>query len=156
VAILHGGEIVQIGTPREVYESPNSAVVARVTGRNNLIEARRITSNKIETPEFQTIKGEHRLYTDKVEKNALGAINQNVTLAIRPKDISISFGASFPEDNLLKAEIKNIIFRGDTTLLVLNANELELEAIVLRVVGLNIGDECMVGLPPDRIRVLKD
>ena len=155
VAILHGGEIIQTGTPHDVYEYPNSVVTARVTGRNNLITARRLTSSKTELPEFQTITGDHRLFTDKVEKNSLGAINQDVTLAIRPKNISISFGASFPEDNLLKAKITNIVFRGDTTLIVLNANGLELEALVLRLVGLNIGEECMVGLPPDRILVLK-
>jgi putative spermidine/putrescine transport system ATP-binding protein len=155
VAILHNGEIVQTGTPREVFEFPNSVAVARVTGRNNLIEARRLTSSKNDTPEFQTIVGEHRVFTDKVGKETLGAINENITLAIRPEYISISFGASFPEDNLLRAEIVGISFLGATTLIKLNANGLILEAMVLRLVGLNIGDECMVGLPPDRILVLK-
>jgi hypothetical protein len=42
------------------------------------------------------------------------------------------------------------------TLVELNADGLKLEALVLRLVGLNIGDECMVGLPPDRIMTLKD
>ncbi len=156
VAILHKGEIIQTGTPREVYEHPNSAVVARVTGRNNLIEARRLTSNKADMPEFITLKGEHRLFTDKIDKNLLDVIDQNLTLAIRPEHISISFGASFPEDNLLKAQITNIIFKGETTLIKLDANGLILIALVLRLVGLNIGEECMVGLPPDRILVLKD
>ncbi|MGI8641930.1 MAG: ABC transporter ATP-binding protein [Pyrinomonadaceae bacterium] len=156
VAILHKGEIIQTGTPREVYENPNLATAARVTGRNNLIEAKCLNSCKSSMPEFLTLKGEHRLFTDRVEENALDAINQNVTLAIRPEHISISFGASFPEDNLLKAKITNIIFRGETTIIKLDANGLELEALVLRLVGLNIGDECMVGLPPDRILVLKN
>lgn len=156
VAILHKGEIIQTGTPSEVYKNPNSAVVARITGRNNLIEARRLTANKVEIPEFLTVKGEHRLFTNKIDKNLLGAINQNLTLAIRPEHISISFGASFPEDNLLKAQITNIIFKGETTIIKLDANGLKLDALVLRLVGLNIGEECMVGLPPDRILVLKD
>lgn len=155
VSVLHNGEIVQTGTPREVFEFPNSVAVARVTGRNNLIEVRRLTSSKNDTPEFQTIVGEHRLFTDKVGKETPGAINENITLAIRPEYISISFGASFPEDNLLRAEIVGISFLGATTLIKLNANGLILEALVLRLVGLNIGDECMVGLPPDRILVLK-
>lgn len=155
VAVLHNGVIVQEGTPREVFEAPNSVAAARVTGRNNLIEARRLTSTKADTPEFQTLVGEHRLFTDRVDKTALGAINQNVTLAIRPEHISISFGASFPEDNLLRAQITGISFLGATTLIKLNANGLELEALVLRLVGLNVGEECMVGLPPDRILVLK-
>ncbi len=96
------------------------------------------------------------MFTDKNEKDSLELIDQNVTLAIRPEHVSISFGASFPEDNLLKAKITNIIFQGANTLIKLDANGLELEALVLRLVGLNIGDECIVGLPPDRILVLKD
>ena len=35
----------------------------------------------------------------------------------------------------------------------LDADGLELQAMVLRLVGLHIGEECMVGLPPDRILV---
>lgn len=156
VAVINKGSVVQIGTPREVYEQPVSAVVAEITGRNNLIAARRLTSSKSETPEYQTIDGEHRLFTVKTERSSLGAINQTVRLAIRPEHISISFGASFPADNLLKAEITEIVYQGATTLIRLNANGLRLEALVLRLVGLNIGDECVVGLPPDRILVLKD
>ncbi len=156
VSVLHDGAIVQTGTPREVYEKPNSVVVARTTGSNNIIEVRRLTSNKADTLEFQTLEGNHRLLTDKAEKNSLGAIDQNTTLAIRPEHISISFGASFPEDNLLKAKITGITFNGATTSIYLDADGLKLEALVLRLVGLNVGDECMVGLPPDRILILKD
>lgn len=156
VGVLANGEIQQFDTPRKIYEKPVNAEVAGITGRNNLIRARRLSSSKIETPEFLTLEGEHRIFADRTEKIALGAINQNICLAIRPEHISISFGASFPEDNLLKATITEINFCGSTTLIKLNANGLNLEALVLRLVGLNIGDECMVGLPPDRILVLKD
>jgi len=156
VSVLHNGVIVQTGTPREVFENPNCVAVARVTGRNNLIEARRLTSSIADTPEFQTLVGEHRLFTDKVEKDAPDGIDENATLVIRPEHVSISFGASFPEDNLLRAEITGTSFLGSTTLIKLNANGLLLEALVLRLVGLNVGEECMVGLPPDRILVLKD
>lgn len=156
VGILHKGEIWQTGSPREIYEKPNSIVSARLSGRINLIEARRLTSTNAEVPEFQTLIGEHRIFAQKTEKRLLGAINQNISLAIRPENISISFGASFPEDNLLKAKVTNIHFRGANTLVELDANGLMLEALVLRLVGLDIGQECMVGLPPDRILVLKD
>lgn len=156
VAVLSNGEIRQFGLPRAIYENPANARIADITGRNNLIIARRLSSTKTELPEFQTMVGEHRLFTAKTEKSALGAITQNVCLAIRPEHISISFGASFPEDNLLKATISAIKYQGSTTLIKLDAGGLFLEAMVLRLVGLNIGDECMVGLPPDRIQVLKD
>lgn len=156
VAVLNGGEIAQIGTPQEVYQHPANAEVARVFGRNNLIAARRLTSNKNETQEFQTLEGGHRIFAAMQDKKSLAPINQNTFLAIRPEHISISFGASFPEDNLLKARITGVNFLGHTTLITLDAEGLTLEAMVLRLVGLNIGDECVVGLPPDRILIMKE
>lgn len=155
VAVLHDGEIRQTGTPREVYETPNSAIVARVTGRNNLIEAALVDSGNAEMREFQTVEGAHRIFTDKFLNSNLEQADKNFTLAIRPENISISFGASFPEDNLLRAEITNVEYQGATTLITLDAGGLKLRAMVLRLVGLKAGDECMVGLPPDRILVFQ-
>lgn len=156
IVVLHEGEVKQIGTPREIYQKPSCVAVARITGRNNLIEARRIDSPNNELPEFQTILGEHRLFTSKTDKLKNESGGEKVTLAIRPEHISISFGASFPEDNLLRAQITGIDFQGATTLIRLESNGLKLDALVLRLVGLNVGEECMVGLPPDRIFVLNE
>lgn len=156
VGVLKNGEIAQIGTPRELYEKPDSTWVAAALGRCNFIKAMRVSFTNQNSQEFQTLNGEHRLQTDKSEKGILGAINSPVTLAIRPEHISISFGASFPEDNLLKAKIADVRYRGASTGIMLDAGSLMLEALVLRLVGLKVGDECMVGLPPDRILILKD
>ena len=156
IAVLHEGEIKQIGTPREIYEKPNSVAVARISGRNNLIEAKKVEISNNELPEYQTLIGEHRIFTQKTGKSVSETSGENVMLAIRPEHISISFGASFPEDNLLRAQITDIHFHGATTLIRLESNGLTLDALVLRLVGLSVGEECMVGLPPDRILVLQD
>ena len=156
VAVIADTEIKQIGAPQQVYLEPHSYSVAHVTGRNNLFKARRTTSSKADIPQFQTIDGSHKLTIKKIEKSSLGALNQNVTLGIRPEHISISFGASFPEDNLIKATITGVQFLGATTLVALDSDGLKLSAVVLRLVGLNAGDECMLGLPPDRIAIYKD
>jgi ABC-type Fe3+/spermidine/putrescine transport system ATPase subunit len=155
VGVLIGGEIMQTGTPQGVYENPNSAAVAAIVGRNNIFLGRRLTSSKTDLPEFVTIEGEHRLFTRKADIGTLGAINKNVPLAIRPENITISFSASFPEDNLLKATVTDVRPQGPATIVGLDAGGLHLEALVIRLVGLNIGEECMIGLPPDRIQVLK-
>lgn len=155
VCVLTSGYVEQTATPQVIYDEPSSVAVAEVVGRGNLIEARRLTSSKSETPEYITINGEHRLFTRRTAKSALGALNQNISLMIRPEQISLSFGASFPEDNLLKATVSAVKPMGATTRVELDCGGLHLEALVLRLVGLNIGDECMVGLPPDRIIVLR-
>ncbi len=156
MVVLVNGYVRQTGFPQEVYENPDSSDVASIVGRNNLFAARRLTSTNAEMPEFFSIDGEHRLFAQPTENQRIGAINKNVTLAIRPEHISITFGASFPEDNLLKAVVTGIRFFGETTLIDLDAGGLRLSARVFRVVGLNIGEECMIGMPPHRILVLKD
>lgn len=154
IAVLGKGTVLQTDTPEAIYDSPLTTEIARLTGRCNIIEARRLTSSKSDTPEFQTISGGHRLFTEKADVAKLGPLNRSVPLAIRPESVVISFGASFPEDNLIRATVTATRFLGPTTVVELDANGLSLEAMVFRVVGLNVGDECMIALPPDRIRVL--
>lgn len=156
VAVLNNGNVQQTGTPEEIYLNPNSKSIAGIFGDNNIFPARLIDSGKNELSEFVTLRGEHRISTAKIgEKDLIGA-NQIVNLAIRPEHISISFGASFPEDNLIKATVKGVRFGGATTKIILDAEGLILKTLVLRLVGLNIGDQCMVGIPPDRIQIYKD
>lgn len=156
IAVLENGNLLQTGTPKELYDAPESVAVARFLGRNNLIKAARLSSKKGNQQEFQTVAGEHRLFIDNVGISKLGAINSIVTLAIRPENVVLPFGAAFPEDNLFKATVASIQYFGATTRIFLDADGLQIETIVLRLVGLNIGDECMVSLPPNRIFVLKD
>jgi ABC-type Fe3+/spermidine/putrescine transport system ATPase subunit len=156
IAVLANSYIHQSDTAEELYESPVSTVVARLTGRCNIIPARRLTSTKFDIPEFQTLDGGHRLFAEKADISKLGAINRDVSLAIRPENISMSFGASFPEDNLVKAVVTKTRFLGPVTLVELDASGLRLNALVFRLVGLDVGQECMLGLPPDRIKILRD
>lgn len=152
--VLSQGSVLQTGFAQEIYENPYNTSVAELTGLNNIFEGRRLTRSDSPLAEFQTIDGSHRLFVSTQERSRLGAINQNINLAIRPQHISIATGASFPEDNLLKAIVSEIRFGGPTTLVKLNAEGLELYSQVFRFVGLNVGDECMLGLPPHRIQVL--
>ncbi|MBV9242455.1 MAG: ATP-binding cassette domain-containing protein [Acidobacteria bacterium] len=155
IAVLAGDRIVQVGTPQEIYEEPDSIAVAELTGGGNLFEARRLSKNDAELPEFHTIDGGHRVFAAPTEKSRLGSIHQNVTLCIRPEQVTMSMGASFPEDNLLRAVVTGIHFRGATSLIEFDAAGLKLETRAFKVVGLNVGDECMLGLPPHRIKILR-
>lgn len=154
--VLVKGEIVQVGTPQDIYEKPETVDVARLSGENNIFPARRISSTNADLPEFHSIEGGHRIFAQPVAKSKLGSINQNVMLAIRPEQVAMSLGASFPEDNLIKAVVSAIEFLGPTSLISFDAGGLKVKARVFRVVGLEIGVECMIGLPPHRIQVLKD
>ncbi|MBE7516620.1 MAG: ATP-binding cassette domain-containing protein [Chloracidobacterium sp.] len=155
IVIIDRSYLIQAGFTQQVYENPINVAAARLTGECNLIEARRLTSTNAELPEFQTIDGGHRLTARITAKGKLGAIHQSVSLAIRPEHVSISFEASFPEDNVIRGIVRDIRFHGPTTLVSLDCSGLELLARVFRVVGLNVGDECMIAMPPHRLNVLK-
>ncbi len=156
VAVLSGGSIARTGTSIEVYEDPQTVETCRLTGEANLITARRLTSSDDELPEFHTIEGGHRLFAHRADKKQLAPINHTMTLAIRPEQVSMSMGASFPEDNLLRSVVTGIRFCGATSLIEFDAAGLKLMTRVFRVVGLNVGDECMLGLPPHRMLILRD
>jgi len=146
---------VQTGSPKEIYQAPKTVKTAILTGAVNLIAARRTSSTKAANPVFHLIDGPIDIIARPTPNADLGPINQNVNLMIRPESVSISFGASFPEDNLLKGRIESIDFRGPFTYLNLDCEGLKIRANVPKVVGLAVGEECMIGLPPDRIHVLK-
>ena len=156
LAVLINGEVAQTGTPKEIYDNPETSAVASITGENNIFAARRISSSTADLPEFQTLDGGHRMFAQPVKKARLGSINQNVMLAIRPEQVALSVGASFPEDNLVKAIVAKVEFRGPTSLIHFDADGLPIKARVFKVVGVDTGDEFMLGLPPDRILILKD
>jgi len=48
IVIMNAGRIEQIGTPREVYESPRSAFVARFIGGSNVLSARHLGDQRVE------------------------------------------------------------------------------------------------------------
>ena len=153
-AVLSSDRIIQTGAPQELYDEPDTIAVAELTGGGNIFEARRLSKNDAELPEFHTIDGGYRVFAAPTEKRRLGSIHQNVKLCIRLEQVAMSMGASFPEDNLLRATVTGIHFRGPTSVVEFDASGLRLEARVFKVVGLNVGDECMLGLPPHRIKIL--
>lgn len=155
-AVMENGQIVRAGTPGELYADPQSVAVARFLGRNNLIRATRLSSSNTAMPEFQTLAGEHRLFVDKADNAKTDSNDKIVTLMIRPENVVLPFGAAFPEDNLFKAKVAAVEYLGATTRITLDANGLSIETVVLRLVGLNVGDDCMISLPPNRISVLTD
>ena len=156
ISVMVGGSIMQTGAPRELYERPAEISVARFLGRNNLIKAMRLSSSKATDAEFKTLEGGHTLHLS-MNSADLEPLNQPVFLAIRPEHVhvsSISNNGNTP--NTLKAEVREIVFGGATSMVRVDANGLALEALVLQPDALRIGSICEVSLPPERLSALKN
>jgi iron(III) transport system ATP-binding protein len=156
ISVMGQGRVLQTGAPRELYERPTEIFVARFLGRNNLIAARRLSAGNETPARFTTIDGGHTLSLS-VQRGDLTPLNKNCTLAIRPEHLRL--GPATAEDaetkaNVLRATVRAINFNGATTGVRLDAGGLWLEALVLQLDSLAVGDTCMVGLPPEQITVL--
>ena len=157
ISVMVGGRIMQTGRPRELYEQPAEISVARFLGRNNVIKAMRLSSSKASRAEFKALEGGHVLHLP-VRHDDLAPLNKPCSLAIRPEHVMLTDNA--PEDqtaeNVLRGQIREIVFAGATSTIRVDANGLLLEALVLDANGLVVGTDCSVVLPPDHLSLLKE
>lgn len=84
IVVLNEGDIMQIGTPREVYNSPSNLFVAQFIGSPamNILNAK-VTSDGLQIGEqlFQFTGNQLEKLKD------LGYINKNIKIGMRPEDI---------------------------------------------------------------------
>jgi ABC-type Fe3+/spermidine/putrescine transport system ATPase subunit len=161
ISVMSEGRILQTGTPRQLYEEPAERRVARFLGRNNLIEATRLSASHAEASIFRTADGNHTLRVA-THVGANLPLNKPCTLAIRPEHIQLSRTEAstdnMPDDtvakNTLAAVISSVSFAGATTTIRLDARGLALEALVLQPDGFTPGAKVTATLPPDRIIIL--
>jgi putrescine transport system ATP-binding protein len=110
IGVMDRGEIVQVGTPTDIYEYPTSKFVADFIGSVNMFEGRLVEDEpdhvRIASPELGGT-----IYVDHGISSAPGA---TVWAAIRPEKIDIDRQppANLSE-NVVKGVVKEIAYMGD-------------------------------------------
>lgn len=153
IAVMSEGRVRQVGAPRELYDRPANAIVARFLGNNNLMRAMRLTSTNDPLTKFKTLDGGHTLTVGASHEQLMHLpVNKPCLLTIRPEAIRLNDKPG--GDNQLAARIEHIEFGGATTTLTLDADGLRLEVLVLRADGLTPDQQCVVSLPMNQIGLL--
>ncbi len=116
VCIMREGEIVQVGSPRELYDNPINRYVADFVGKSNFFDGVVESSGA----DRQAIKLDNglALELDSPAKGGTRAIGDRVTISVRPEQIVLSRDASrLPDDAaaVIEATIRNRIFLGEHT-----------------------------------------
>ncbi|WP_020593347.1 ABC transporter ATP-binding protein [Kiloniella laminariae] len=107
IAVMQGGHILQIGSPRDIYEHPQHRFVAGFIGEINLLRA---TTGKA-TPEGLELRlGEMRGLEAKAKKQV--SSGAKLTLAIRPERILLAGQDKEP----LTGKLTNVVYHGTDTL----------------------------------------
>jgi len=99
IVVINRGRVEQVGTPSEVYESPQSRFVASFVGHVNVLEA---------------FAGSGRLRVAGTEVDiAFADVNceeeSAVVLLVRPEDVKLGAGSASPD---MRAEVISVQYRG--------------------------------------------
>lgn len=115
IILMNQGAIEQVGTPFELYASPQSLFAADFIGANSFIDC------EVEEAEEQMVRvrfGENLKVVGKRVAHKTYKIGQMAVLAIRPENIRIIDPASSETyQNRLRGTIVNKVFRGANLLL---------------------------------------
>jgi putrescine transport system ATP-binding protein len=112
LAVMSEGEIVQLGTPNQVYEYPNSRFSAEFIGSTNLFEGNVVEDEPdhvyVESPDLPV-----RLY---VSHGITGPLGMPVTISVRPERIALTRKPPEGTFNWGKGVVKNIAYMGGYSL----------------------------------------
>jgi spermidine/putrescine transport system ATP-binding protein len=159
IAVMNEGKIVQLGTPTDIYERPRARFVADFMGASNIFSGR-VVGGDGEGVHAQTENG---LGVIVRRPEALGIPDsEHVSICIRPEAIKVyPQDASVQGDNKFKGKIKERVYQGDFTELVISL--VQGEEIIVRLSSeaarrlgsiLQRGNEVLVGWPPEEISLL--
>jgi spermidine/putrescine transport system ATP-binding protein len=138
VAVMSGGRIHQIGTPREIYQSPVDRFVADFIGESNFLDG--AMTNGGGAPGFRLPNGTI-LPARSTSAPAAGAVK----LMVRPESLSI--GPTAPERGglaVVKGHMANVAFMGTHTRITVQTDAGTLVAIRFRESDENATEEEMV------------
>ncbi|MDR0411529.1 MAG: ABC transporter ATP-binding protein [Treponema sp.] len=124
IAVINGGDVLQIGTPYEIYESPATDFVAKFIGETNLFDGTVVATERLDRPD---VNGDTE-YLAELDIPTLGRIKvttidvitvgQTVSFTVRPEKIVINTEkpATKREDiNLFQGVVDEPIYSGFQT-----------------------------------------
>ena len=113
IAVMDHGRIVQVATPAEIYEYPNSRYVAEFIGDVNIIEGRIAESGK-DHLRIKSKEADCEIYVDHGIESPLGS---TVWVALRPEKFKINLEAPLdPATNCIAGEVWDIGYLGNLSI----------------------------------------
>jgi putrescine transport system ATP-binding protein len=115
IGVMNKGQIVQVGTPHEIYEFPATRFVADFIGNVNLFAGRMV----VDEPDHVVIDSPDLGGQIYVAHGISAAPNADLWVAVRPEKIQLSRERPDAEHNCVQAVVKEIAYMGDMSVLLL-------------------------------------
>jgi putrescine transport system ATP-binding protein len=112
IGVMNHGEIVQAGTPSEIYEFPGSKFVADFVGSVNIFEGKLVEDE----PEHVRIASDELGATIYVSHGISAPPEAIVWAAIRPEKVFMSTAQPEGADNVVRGAVQDIAYLGDLSI----------------------------------------
>lgn len=111
-AVMNGGNIEQIGTPREIYEDPSNEFVADFIGLTNFMKGTVLEVREEE--ELAVLETSHGNRIEALVRNGEVEKGQRILISVRPEAIEVIHRSSMKEDlNVIDGVVKTATYLGD-------------------------------------------
>ncbi len=116
IAVMNEGKIVQIGSPKEIYEEPKTLFVARFIGEANTFTCKLLSQGSGEA------LVEHLSHTFRLKTSRM--LGDEVTILIRPEDLRVERRLEDVKSaNYFETVLEEIIYKGTTIDLILRERD---------------------------------
>jgi putrescine transport system ATP-binding protein len=123
IAVMDKGIVVQVATPAEIYEAPNSRYVADFIGDINIFEAKVESKTPADGKPAQVVLDCEGLKVT-VEQECQAAVGSQVAFAVRPEKVRISLDAPADETmNVAHGEVWDIGYLGDFSIFIVKLDD---------------------------------
>lgn len=144
VAVMNHGEIVQLGSPQDIYERPVSKFVADFVGWTNFL------------PGTMTDNGSVNVLGETIDVNCSGlAAGTDVHVTIRPEDVRIGTNGNGQEVTF-NGDVRTSMYMGRNLMCEIAIGEYVMQAHVPTSVAVKIGETVPVSFDAGDMLVLKD
>ncbi len=155
VVLMQLGRIIDIGRPKDLYQSPATHTTATFVGSSNMLTGAALAAAGAGVSLPVALDGTATPFVLGIAQAAV-AKGDKVEVAIKPEDIVIRTGGEVG-GNEIRCSVENRIYYGTHTLLTLRATEggeIELRAWGGKYADVAVGDEVVARLPGELMFVL--
>ena len=153
IAVMDSGNVVQIGTPNEIYQKPANKFVADFIGTMNFIPGEILQDSEgLDTVPVRTEISER--IRCKVMGGAALSTGEKVYASIRPEDVEILANPSQEKENLFKGTITHRAYLGNFLYFFVTIGDRMIRVQVPHHVPHEEGEELYLFLNPEKCMIL--
>jgi spermidine/putrescine transport system ATP-binding protein len=149
IGVMDDGELLQVGTPEEIYEHPVNRFVAGFIGQTNLLDA------TVESADAVCLAN-----GDRIPVRSELAAGTKVGVSLRPERVAIDLRGAGPQNRpTVDGQVEQVTYLGNALVYTVALDWMRLEARIENHPGMAVpavGDDVTISWEADAVSVVED